>query len=406
MKRVLILPLVLAVIMGCAGPQCSGAQSATEAISSPISKPATPGVEMAQALSTITGVAISPLLGVSAVGAWQYYQAATPAQRAKLPWFAQPWFWVPAFLIVALCALKDVFGIAMPALLKKPFDVLETIEHKVSGLVAIGAFVPLVATVFRSAGANVPAPLNLSGTGGGFVAVIDASWLGNALAVPVMMWVFLMVFLASNAINILILLSPFPIVDAGLKLFRLVALGTVVATSFISPWLGAFWSLVIILIAWFLAGWSLRLWHYGMVFIWENCTRRSRRFSVEPSGNWMFLGRKINRAPIRTYGKFLRNAQGALVFNYRPWFVLSERTLEFPPGTYAVGQGLFYSEIVRVEGGRSSSVMLLPPRFRSHEAELATILGLTGVRETGLRAAWSWLAEWAGFKSKPQLGAV
>jgi hypothetical protein len=140
-----------------------------------------------------------------------------------------------------------------------------------------------------------------------------------------------------------------------------------------------------------------------MVFIWENCTRRSRRFSVEPSGNWMFLGRKISKVPIRTYGKFLRTEQGGFVFHYRPWFVLPGRTLELPPGIYAVGKGLVYSEIVRVEGGRSRPAMLLPPRYRSHEAELAAIYGLAGVRDTGLRAAWGWLAEWLGFKSKPQL---
>jgi hypothetical protein len=404
MKRILALAIALALVLGCFGPQRGLAQPAELVPPAVVSKSAaTPGVEMAQALSTITGVAISPLLGVSAVGAWQYCQAATPAQRAGLPWFAQPWFWAPAFLVVALCALKDVFGVTMPALLKKPFDVLETIGHKVSGLVAIGAFVPLVATVFRSAGTNVPASLNLSTTSGhGFLAAIDASWLGNALAVPLMMWVFLLVFLASNAINILILLSPFPVVDAGLKLFRLGALGTVVATSFLNPWVGALWSLAIILLAWFMAGWSLRLWHFGVVFIWEICARRSRRFAVNPFGVWIFLARKIDRVPIRTYGRCVRNEQGALVFHYRPWLVLAGRTLEFPPGTYAVGKGLIYSEIIHVDAGQSRSMALLPPRYRSHEAELAASCGLAGVRDTGLRAAWAWLKEWLGFKSKPQ----
>lgn len=402
MKRILIWPVILALIAGCLVPPRSLAQPAAGVNSLVTTKAATPGVEMAQALSTITGVAISPLLGVGAVGAWNYYQAVTPAQRASLPWFAQPWFWVPALLVVALCALKDVFGITMPALFKKPFDVLETIQHKVSGLVAIGAFVPLVATVFQSAGTSVPASLKLSGAGLGFLAVVDVSWLGNALVVPLMMWVFLMVFLASNAINILILLSPFPIVDAGLKLFRLGALGTVLLTSCLNPWLGALWSLGIILVAWFMAGWSVRLWHFGMVFIWENCTWRSRRFAPEATGNWMFLARKINRVPIRTYGKLMRLESGALVFNYRPWFVLSGRTFEFPAGTYAVGRGLFYSEIVRVENDRSRGILLLPPRYRSHETELAALYHLAGVRETGLRAAWAWLKDWAGFKSKSQ----
>ena len=49
---------------------------------------------------------------------------------------------------------------------------------------------------------------------------------------------------------------------------------------------------------------------------------------------------------------------------------------------------------------------LLPPRYRSHEAELAAIYSLMGVRDTGLRAAWAWLKEWLGFKSRTPLAAT
>src|SRR5436305_12234996 len=90
-------------------------------------KRATPGIEAAQALSTITGVAISPLLGVSAVGAWKYFKAP-PANRAQLPWFARPYFWVPALLLVVAVFVKDVAGTAKPATLKTPFDVLELFD--------------------------------------------------------------------------------------------------------------------------------------------------------------------------------------------------------------------------------------------------------------------------------------
>ena len=97
-----------------------------------------PGQQFAQTISLITGVAISPLMGVGVVGAWQYFHARTPEQQVRLPWFANPWFWVPALLLVAACFVKDSAGVAMPAVLKKPFDVAETIEHKISGLVATG----------------------------------------------------------------------------------------------------------------------------------------------------------------------------------------------------------------------------------------------------------------------------
>jgi len=52
----------------------------------------TPGVQVAQTLSLITGVAISPLMGVGVVGAWEFFHARTPEQKSKLPWFANPLF--------------------------------------------------------------------------------------------------------------------------------------------------------------------------------------------------------------------------------------------------------------------------------------------------------------------------
>ena len=248
-------------------------------------------------------------------------------------------------MLVTACFLKDTVGIAAPRLLKKPLDVADAIEHKISGLIATGAFVPLVIAVFPPAqpDASLPGP-------NGFLAAIDLSWLGNGLLVPVAMLAFFLVLLASNAINILILLSPFAVVDIALKGFRLLVLLTVTATAFVNPWLGAVWALIIIGIAYFIAGWSFRLSHFGFVFIWEFVTLRRKRFQPDGSANRMFLARKINKVPARSYGKLLRDEKGSLVLKYHPWLVLPERALVLPEGRYAVGKGLFYSQIMRVEG--------------------------------------------------------
>src|SRR5262249_55831097 len=104
MKRTRFATLLLALLLTFVVP-LHAAESQPAKSAQPAKK--TPGVELAQTLSTITGVAISPLFGVGAVGAWKYAEAKTPDARAKLPWFAQPWFWAPALIIVILCALKD-----------------------------------------------------------------------------------------------------------------------------------------------------------------------------------------------------------------------------------------------------------------------------------------------------------
>jgi len=355
-----------------------------------------PGVELAQTISLITGVAISPLLGASAVGAWKYFEAKTSEERARLPWFAQPWFWMPALVLVGACFLKDTVGITLPTVLKKPLDVADALEHKVSGLVATGAFVPLVAPIFKSA---VPHAGVLSMAG---FAAIDLSWLYNSLMVPVSMAAFFIVFLASNAINILILLSPFSTVDTALKSFRLLILSSVAASAWANPWLGAAWALVLIVFSYFIAGWSFRLSWFGTIFIWDFVTFRSSRFSPATTGNKVFLSRKTSGVPARTYGRLFREPAGCLTLKYRPWLFLPQREVALPNGAYVAAKGLIYSEICREEGDQLKAAVLLPPRYRSHEERLAEIYGLAGVRDAGLRAAFKWLKQQIGFaKTQP-----
>ena len=119
--RLCVLCVVVASCVGCWCLSAAGAETGVEPATSTTA--ATPGVDLAHTISEITGVAISPLLGVSAVGAWKYFHAQTPQQFARLPWFAQPWFWIPAFVLVTACFLKDTAGIAAPRLLKKPLEI-------------------------------------------------------------------------------------------------------------------------------------------------------------------------------------------------------------------------------------------------------------------------------------------
>jgi hypothetical protein len=379
----------------CVALSLGGAAQAADSGSKPSSGKSAPGLEAAQAISTITGVAISPLLGVSSVGVWKYFKTA-PDKRAKLPWYAQPWFWGPALLLVLLAFVKDTFGTALPTAVKKPFDVAEAIENKISGLVAAGAFVPLIAAIFAMTGDDSA----LYGDAG--LAMINPTPLLNLLTIPLAIAAFVVVWMVSHVINVLIIISPFTTVDAALKAARAAVLGTVAGTAFLNPYVGAAWSLVIILICSLLAGWSFRLMVFGSVFTWDLVTFRKSRFKVEPDFNWMFTAREMNKTPIRTYGKLSRGPQGELVLSYRPWLILPRRTLTLPPGKYAVGRGLFYSEIIELDSDSAPPVMTLPPRFRSHEEELSSIYLLAGVQDIGavkgFKAFWNWLKELFGFR--------
>jgi hypothetical protein len=208
--------------------------------------------------------------------------------------------------------------------------------------------------------------------------------------VPIAMAAFFIVFLASNAIQVLILISPFGPLDAALKVFRTAVIGTIAVSAFVNPWMGAAWALVIILFSYLIAGWSFRLSFFGLEFIWDFFTGRKSRFQPDPKENKIFLARKINRVPARTYGKLSRNDKGELVLTYRPWLVLPRCTMIMPAGNYETGCGFFYSEILCVEGDSARTMILLPPRYLGHEEALAKVYNFAGTRDVGLRAAWAW----------------
>lgn len=346
-----------------------------------------PGVEMAQALTTITGVAISPLLGVSAVGAWHSFRADA-SHRASLSWYAQPWFWITGLLIVALVFAKDVFGAALPPGWKKPFDVAELIENKLSALVAAGAFVPLFAAVFE--------PLQTTSLANMGFAALDMSGVYNVLVMPFAIAVFVVVFLASHAINILIILSPWGIIDAALKAARTALLSLLTLVSFINPWLGAILSIVVIIVAWFIAGWSFRLMVFGSIFSWDFVTLRRTRCEPEGTAHRAFTARQIERAPIRSCGHLVKTADGALEFRYRPWLVLPRRSLKLPADQLAIGNGFLYPVMLREANAKETVLLNFPPRYCGNEAALAKCYGLP-LRDVGLyrgmKAAWRWLKE-------------
>jgi len=370
------------------------------AATKPAAKPATqaaPGAEVAQAVTTITGVAISPLLGAGAYGAFKWFRTEE-SQRKNLPWFAQAWFWLPALALVGAVALKDAGGVAVPTALKKPLDVAEALENKVSGLVAAGAFVPIVASVFGSE------TVQQAVAGNALFASLGLSSLLNVLMVPVAVFAFAVVWLAGHAINMLILISPFATVDAALKSFRTFLFSTVFVGGFVNETAAAVWSLLLILVSYCLAGWAFRLTVCGTQFIWDYLTFGRTRCRPDAAGIGMFLARKFEKAPIRTYGRLARNAAGELVFTYRPWLLLAPRTLTLPKGNYAVGKGIFHGEVVALEGEEKTALFTLPPRYNTHEDELARVYGW-GTTEVGILAGFAaigrFIRELCGFGGRP-----
>jgi len=400
MRRFAPWTLLLVTLFVIVVPFALAAASAAPAAARQDRSPAAP---IATALSTITGVAISPLLGTGAYGMYQWFKADEPA-REKLPWYAQPSFWLPALLLVGICAAKDALGATVPTGLKKPLDVLETIENKFSGLIAAGAVVPfaldaMAKMLFDSGGSAVAAAGPTIGTSGFAMvqlAAMDVTWLVNLLTVPFGIAVFLVVWLGSHAINVLILLSPWGAIDGALKVARTALLGLVTVSATLNPWVGAVLSLVVIVVAYLVAGWAFRLTVFGTIFCWEFVTRRCRRFQPAENDNRMFAGAGFTAVPIRTYGRLQQRTEGGLEFVYRPWLVGAPRMapVSADKRQLAVGEGAFFSDIV---DGDDRTLFSLPPRYRGHEDVLARAYQFGGgVKPAGLRKAWGALREMLG----------
>lgn len=400
MKRLTSLLLLLSLV-GWAG---SPLGAATQAEAAPVPADNTPAIKLAETLTAVTGMAISPLLGTGVYGAYQYFK--TPEERREaLPWFAKLAFWGPALLLVGACAAKDALGATLPPGWKKPLDILETVENKATGLVAAGAVVPFTLSAMSRVimggelAAAPVAPVVPSGLAMIHVAAIDWSWLLNLLAVPFGVAVFVVVWMAAHAINVLILISPWGAIDAVLKGARTGVLGLLTLTSALDPKIGALLSLVVVVIAYFVAGWSFRLTVFGGVFCWDFFTLRRRRFAVAENGNKLFSAGKMKEinVPLRSYGRLEKGTDGKLEFVFKPWLVLPEKRVPIEsPAELVVGEGMFFSLIEREDGG----LFFLPPRYRSHETELAATYGFKGVEPAGLNKAWSWIKETMGFSSK------
>lgn len=379
-------PFWLALALAAAGLRSLGAESRAVKTGAPGVAP-TPGVELARTFSEVTGIAISPLMGAAGVGVWKYAHTR-PEARAALPWYAQPWYWAPAIILVGLCALKDCSGIVLPTALKKPLDVAELFENKLSALVATGAIVPLA---IRAAALLEDPGTVAARTAGGHLAMIDVSWLGSAVAVPALLLIFGAVWIVSHTVHVFIALSPFGALDALLKFGKTAMLASVVATSWVNPWLGAGWAAVIALVCLRLAGWAFRLTVLGSIFGLDVLTFRSRRFRPGEHPLPAFAGSRLGRAHRRSYGRLSVTGDGRVQFSWRPWLVLPIRREFVTARDCWVGDGLLYNEIRRDHGSGARLLFLLPPRCNGHEEPIADLYQFGGVRPAGFRALWAWL---------------
>ncbi|HZS54456.1 MAG TPA: hypothetical protein VFA65_08635 [Bryobacteraceae bacterium] len=370
----------------------------------------TRGQQISAAVSTVTSIAISPLLGVCVLGIWNYFRTQ-PAQRAHLPFYNFPAFWIPVGILLILIFFKDTVGGFTP-LIKKPLDAIEVLLLNKAALVVIG-FPVLFHQIESIVGANSfrglfsawfsawqPVVYASTGAPPGFVDTAShitltvLALLGGSVALIV-------VWLVGHSIDVLLLLSPFPFLDVLLKGFKIAVFAVLVGTSLMSRTAGLALSLVVILICALCAGWTFRLSLFGSVFAWDLLRTMilglKRRPDAEKGIRCFSVGRRM-RIRKRTFGRLVSTPEGKLEFCYRRLGFGPVRHVALPDGIqYEIGRGLLQPSLIAREekNGKHRILFRMLPGYLGSEDLLRSQLGVQKISDirlpSGLRAFWQWL---------------
>ena len=400
MRRCCLLIGFLTIASFLASAQTDDDQRAQDAIKG--------GEKISTALASVTSTAISPLLGVCALGAWQYYH--TPKeQRDRLPLIQKPKFWIPIVLLLVLIFIKDTCGGFAP-LIKKPLDAAEVlfVNHAALVLVAFPFVLNQVSRVMGFTSWKTLLSCLLSGpvvyaatpeTGGLQHAVSLATAL---LYTAVGVAVTFVVWLVGHAFDVLAMISPFPFLDFLLKAVRNAVFAVLAITALLSPHLGLLLSLAVILVSILIFGWALRMAFFGVVFAWSllRVLLMEAREKVERGDRVKAFTARAGKLPRRTYGHLSLAEDGTLLFCYRRLLVGPQSTLKVGrSGSFSVAQGIFFPSVIEpIESTSKHQVTFrLLPTYRGAEESIRACLALAQVRDLrwtkGLRSFWKFVTD-------------
>lgn len=364
------------------------------------------GQQISEAVATVTSTAISPLLGVCVLGAYEYFRTEK-TQRHTLPGYTSPWFWVPVAILLLLILGKDTIGGAAP-LLKKPLDAVEVLMlnkaslfligfpvvfHEAAKLMGVDSLLKLIAALEPVVHAQGAASM-VERAGNVSMAILLVA--GGSI-------ILVVVWMVGHAIDVLVLLSPFPVVDVLLKVVRTAIFAAVAGFALLDPRIGALLSAFVILTCMLLFGWAFRLMVFGAAFSWDllrtmvfgSYAVPDRRHPIRG-----FTARRMEGIAKRSYGTLRRSETGALEFSHRAFLIGPRKTITLDASKgYEIGRGLFYPALVETSERSTShrTILRLMPRYRKSEEVLAQILAVKGVRDvrlgSGLRAFWRWLMD-------------
>jgi len=363
------------------------------------------GEIIAREASIFIGTALSPILGLVTMG-WIEFIAAKK-QEIDVPWDASLWFVIPMTILWVLILLKETIG-QLLVFIVKIFDGIDFFLHKIIVFVALASRLPRLLEVLLG-----PGGMELSSIEGstfalpGFLALltpaasISAAHAAASVALGfVCLMIFLVVWLASSTVETACLISPVPLVATTLRIGRFLVIGGLALATVINPYLGAAYAFIVVLVSYFVSGWSFRLTIYGMIIGFDTLTMRHRRLELDLEETLRaFSTSRVKNVAGKSYGH-LNATDDGLVFSYRPWLILARRDVVLTDDTsgWRVAKGSVNPLVVRPgkkEGG-FDEMFDLAPRYKSHEEAVAARLSFNSeipdlTLGKKISGAWGWL---------------
>jgi len=307
----------------------------------------------------------------------------------------QPLFWGTALVLIAFIQLKTF----LPKPLSLPLDVADTWEDKISALLVSGTLVPdlvgQVATNFATP-AQMAHIMESPFSSGGYITLAAMTFDYRLLFLPLGIAAFFVVWMTSHAINLLILLCPFSIVDLGLKIFKAALIGAVIVSYLIHPILGVIVSLSFIAMATYLAPKVFRFSFFVTLLSFDLMTPWRGKKASKPDNAHAFISHKSLGAPKHTYGRIKKTTDGSVTFTYRPRLILKTQTIILPDKTLVMRKGLLYPDMLQASDDTTKfkSVIIFPPRYRKSEHLVAEQLEINDVRDHSIAKGIAGIKAW------------
>ncbi len=401
MRRWLLLAVVVIAVVVVVAAQTAEPDESTQALKS--------GESVTKALATVTSTAISPLVGVSVMGAWQYWKTPSP-QRGQLPFFDRPYFWAPVMALLVLIFIKDTFGGFAP-LIKKPLDAVEVllvnhaslilivfpvVMNQVARVMGYTSLKGLFAQLLSGPVVYAATTAQTSGVHHAFSTATAVLYLIVGFAITAVVW------LLGHCFDVLALISPFPFVDFVLKAIRNVIFAVLLGASILSPHVGLVLSLVVIVVSFLAFGWALRLSFFGTLYAVSLLQMMLFDWQEKPSkdGTVRAFSAGMKGLSKRTYGKLAASQDGTLVFAYRRMLIGPEKKVTIGrASSFAVGRGVFHPTVVEPieSAGKHRIAFRLLPTYRGVEEEVRVVLDCASVEDLrwtkGLASFWKFVTE-------------